>query len=91
MFEINNIRCNITAELWSFENVKEFVMNDVGLAIIPGICAAKEPEAGTLVRLPLGDLNLVRKSFVIFCSQGYQSESFQQFIEMMKQFADIAS
>jgi DNA-binding transcriptional LysR family regulator len=86
-FESRNLRCNITAELCSFENVKEFVMNDVGLAIIPTICAAKELEAGTLVRLPLGDLNLVRQSFVIFRNHGYLSESSQQFIEVMKEFA----
>jgi DNA-binding transcriptional LysR family regulator len=91
MFESHDMRCNITAELCSFENVKEFVMNDVGLAIIPGICAAKELEAGTLIRLPLGNLNLVRKSFVIFPNHGYLSESSQQFIEIMKEFARSAS
>jgi DNA-binding transcriptional LysR family regulator len=91
MFDTHNVRCNITAELWSFENVKEFVINDVGLAIIPGVCATKELEAGTLVRLPLEGLNLVRQSFVIFRSHGYLSESSQQFIKIMKQFAQSTS
>ena len=70
LFESRNIRCNIGAELWSFENVKEFVMSDMGLAIIPGICAAKELRARMLVRLPLKDLNLARKSYVIFRDHG---------------------
>jgi DNA-binding transcriptional LysR family regulator len=87
LFENRNIRCNVGAELWSFENVKEFVMSDMGLAIIPGICAAKELRARTLVRLPVSDLNLTRKSYVIFRDHGYRSESSQQFIAMMKEFA----
>ena len=84
IFETRGMRCNIAAELWSFENVKEFVLNDVGLAIIPGICAAQELRSGTLVRLPLQDLNLVRETFMIFRNQSYLSESSQQFIRMMK-------
>lgn len=89
MFETHSMRCNIAAELWSFENVKEFVLNDVGLAIIPGICAAQELEAGTLVRLPLQDLDLVRETFMIFRNQGYLSESSQQFIRMMRESARL--
>ena len=85
MFETQNIRCNIAAELWSFENIKEFVMNDVGLAIIPGICAMHELRAGTLARLQLHDWNLERETFMIFRNQGYLSESSRQFIRMMKQ------
>ena len=30
-------RCRVVAELWSFENVKSFVREEVGLAIVPGI------------------------------------------------------
>lgn len=85
VFETSNVRCNIAAELWSFENVKDFVVNDVGLAIIPGICAAQELQAKTLVRLPVRDLNVVRESFVIFRDQ--VPESCQQFIKVMRQFS----
>ena len=53
MFEQNSTRCRVVAELWSFENIKEFVRQEVGLAIVPGVTVREELKNGTLVRLPL--------------------------------------
>ena len=38
---ITTRRCRIVAELWSFENIKSFVQEDVGLAIVPGVTVAR--------------------------------------------------
>ena len=89
MFETRSIRCNIAAELSSFDNVKDFVINDVGLAIIPGICAAQELRARTLVRLPLRELSSARETYMIFRNQSYLSECSQEFIKTMKQFSQV--
>ena len=37
LFRQNGIRCHVVAELWSFENIKSFVLENVGLAIVPRI------------------------------------------------------
>ena len=36
LFEQNSARCRIVAELWSFENIKGFVQEEVGMAIRAG-------------------------------------------------------
>ena len=90
MFDAHTVRCNIAAEMWSFENVKEFVRNDLGLAILPGICVIQELRLGTLVRLPLRDLDIARETLMIYRDQGYLSESSQRFIKVMMQYHETA-
>ena len=85
MFEAHNMRCNISAELWSFENVKDFVREDVGLAIVPGICVEQELDAGTLTRIPFPELDVPRKTLMIFRDQSYRSESSRRFVEVMQE------
>jgi DNA-binding transcriptional LysR family regulator len=85
MFEAHNLRCNISAELWSFENVKDFVRQDVGLAIVPGICVEQELPAGTLTRIPFRELDVPRKTLMIFRDQSYRSESSRRFVEVMQE------
>jgi DNA-binding transcriptional LysR family regulator len=91
MFHAHTVRCNIAAEMWSFENVKEFVRNDLGLAIIPGICVVQELQAGTLSCLALRELDMVRETFMVYRDQSYLSEASQQFIKVMSQFAKSRS
>ncbi|HKB54985.1 MAG TPA: LysR family transcriptional regulator, partial [Ramlibacter sp.] len=49
LFDQHATRCRIVAELWSFENVKSFVQEGVGVAIVPGITVKHELRDGTLV------------------------------------------
>ena len=42
LFEQHATRCRIVAELWSFENIKSFVQEEVGLAIVPGVTVRQE-------------------------------------------------
>ena len=49
LFEAHGTRCHIAAELWSFENVKQFVQQEIGLAIVPRVTVLQELAAGTLV------------------------------------------
>ena len=42
LFEQHSARCRVVAELWSFENIKGFVQEEVGLAIVPGITVRQE-------------------------------------------------
>ncbi len=40
------MHCNIAAELWSFENVKHFVQQDIGLAIVPRVTVLQDSLPG---------------------------------------------
>ena len=86
LFESHSTHCNIAAELWSFESIKHFVQQDVGLAFVPRITVLQELAAGTLVEVPLEGLDMPRRIFMVFRNRGYVSDSAQQFIDVMGRF-----
>jgi DNA-binding transcriptional LysR family regulator len=65
--------------------VKDFVRQDVGLAIVPGICVEQDLDAGTLTRIPFPELDVPRKTLMIFRDQSYRSESSRRFVEVMQE------
>ena len=86
LFEQNSTRCRVVAELWSFENIKEFVRQEVGMAIVPGVTVREELRNGTLVRLPLRELAMPRRTLMIYRDQGYMSESARELIGIVRAF-----
>ena len=86
LFEQHSTRCRVVAELWSFENIKQFVTEEVGLAIVPGITVRQELKNGTLIRLPLRELAMPRKTLMIYRDQGYLSEPARELIRIVRAF-----
>jgi DNA-binding transcriptional LysR family regulator len=86
LFESHATHCNIAAELWSFESIKHFVQQDVGLAFVPRISVLDELAAGTLAGIRLEGLEMPRRIFMVYRNRGYISDSAQQFIDVMGQF-----
>jgi DNA-binding transcriptional LysR family regulator len=85
LFEMRNLTVRVAAEVWSFENVKEFVRREIGLAIVPRICVKQELEERTLVRIASKVLHFPRRTLMIYRDQAYLSESAKQFIHVMRQ------
>ena len=83
LFRQNGIRCHVVAELWSFENVKSFVMENVGLAIVPRITVMEELRAGSLVEIGLPELNSHRGTVMILRDDCI-SEAAGRLIEIMR-------
>jgi len=86
LFEQNRTRCHVVAELWSFENVKSFVREEVGLAIVPGITVRQELADQTLVRVPLPELSMPRRTLMVYRDQGYVSDSASELIKLVRNF-----
>ena len=86
MFEAHRTRCKIAAELWNFENVKHFVEQRIGLAIVPRATVRQELADGALVRIPVEGVDFVRRTFMLFRAEGYVSDAAQPFIDLVKQF-----
>jgi DNA-binding transcriptional LysR family regulator len=86
LFDQNSTRCRIVAELWSFENIKSFVQEEVGMAIVPGITVRQELRDGTLVRLPLRELAVPRRTLMIYREQGYVSDTARELIKIVRAF-----
>ena len=86
LFKAHGMRCKIAAELWSFENVKHFVRQDVGLAILPRVCVSEELHDGTLIEVPVEGLDMPRQTFMAFRDQEHLPQPALQFIEIVQQF-----
>ena len=85
-FEEHATRCRVVAELWSFENVKSFVRERVGVAIVPGITVRQELADGALVRVPLPELSMPRRTLMVYRDQGYVSDSASELIKLVRTF-----
>jgi DNA-binding transcriptional LysR family regulator len=86
LFERHSTRCRLVAELWSFENVKSFVQEGVGIAIVPGITVKQELRDGTLVRVPLRELAIPRRTLMIYREDGYLSKPAAELIKLVRNF-----
>jgi len=83
LFRQYGIACRIVAELWSFENIKSFVQEDVGMAIVPRITVMQKLKQNALVEIQLTQLRMARSTIVMF-RRGYVSESPQELIKIMR-------
>jgi DNA-binding transcriptional LysR family regulator len=86
LFERHATNCRIVAELWSFENIKSFVQEDVGLAFVPGITVRRELLDGVLVRLPLRELAIPRRTIMTYREHGYLSGTARELIKIVRAF-----
>jgi DNA-binding transcriptional LysR family regulator len=86
LFAEHNTRCRIVAEVRSFENIKQLVEEDVGLAIVPNVTVKQEIAAGTLVHVPLTELQIPRQTFMIYRDQGQHSDAARELIAIVRSF-----
>ncbi len=90
LFEMNQARCRVAAELWSFENIKNFVQAEIGLAIVPRITVKRELRDKLLVEIPLEELRMPRPTVMIF-RPDYLSDSARELVNVMRDFSRLSS
>jgi LysR family transcriptional regulator, low CO2-responsive transcriptional regulator len=86
LFAEHDTRCRIVAEVRSFENIKQLVEEDVGLAIVPNVTVKQEIAAGTLVRVKLAELSIPRQTFMIYREHGQHSDAARELIGVVQSF-----
>ena len=86
LFEAHRTRCNIAAELWNFENVKQFVQQGIGLAIVPRATVLQELATAHSCGSRSRVWTLLDRTLMMFRAEGYVSDSAQQFIDLVKGF-----
>ena len=86
VFEQHAIALKVVAELWSFENIKGFVREGVGLAIVPGVTVREDLRAGTIARIPMRALEIPRRTLMIYREQGYLSDCASELIKLVRNF-----
>jgi len=53
---------------------------------VPGVTVREELKTGTLVRLPLRELAMPRRTLMIYRDQGYMSEAARELIGIVRAF-----
>jgi len=90
LFDDHQTPCHIAAELWSFENIKTFVMADVGMAIVPRITVGQELRDGTLVTIPVAELCMPRRTVMVYRDRGPHADSALELIKTVQTFNWLA-
>lgn len=85
-FEAHGETCRIAARLWSFENVKQFVREDVGLAVVPRVCVRQELADGTLVEIPVPELEIPRPTRMIYRDDPSLSPAARALVDIIRRF-----
>lgn len=80
----HRIEPNIVMELSSSEEVKRMVELDLGAAVISKQAIAAELRLGTLVMIPLSELEVSHPVGVIYKSSRYLNSAMQQFLSDLK-------
>jgi DNA-binding transcriptional LysR family regulator len=86
LFHAHGTRCRVVAELWSFENMKHFVRQEVGLSIVPRVTVAQELAAGALASVPVEGLDMPRETYMVFRDPDSLSPPARQFLEVVGRF-----
>jgi DNA-binding transcriptional LysR family regulator len=86
LFEQHKRRLHVVAELWSFENIKSFVREDVGLAIVPRITVMQELRDGVIAEIPVDEIKIPRRTLMIF-RRNYLSDSAMELIKLVKRLS----
>ena len=81
------VKLRVAAELWSFENIKGFVREGVGLGLVPLVTVREDLRAGTLARIAMPPFEIPRRTLMIHREQGYLSECASELIKMLQTFA----
>lgn len=86
LFAQQSTRCRIAAELWSFENIKQFVQAEVGLAFVPRITVEQELQDRSLARVDLPEIHIPRRTLMIYRDQGRLAEPTAELINIVRGF-----
>ncbi|MBI2833335.1 MAG: LysR family transcriptional regulator [Acidobacteria bacterium] len=85
VFDQHHTPFRVVAELWSFENIKDFVEQDIGLAIVPRVTVLQELRTGLLVEVPVAGLQIPRRTLLLFRDR-YVSDAARGLLNIVSTF-----
>ena len=66
LFSKHNVPLRMPVDMPTIESIKRFVEMEMGVAIVPGMCAKMEVERGTLVEVKIKQMRLPRQLNLIY-------------------------
>ncbi|EKQ57637.1 MULTISPECIES: LysR family transcriptional regulator [unclassified Clostridium] len=90
MFRKENLQFHLALEIGSIETIKTFVLNNLGITLLPIMTVEKELNEGKLVKLDLIDYNFNMSTQVLYHRNKWLTSAMNAFIEEIN-FLDILS
>ncbi len=84
LFARHHTTLRMDVELPTVESIKRFVEMNMGVAIVPRMCAKMELERGTLVELKIRQMHLPRHLFVLYRRDRTLSHAARAFMHLLR-------
>ncbi len=88
IFKRHKMPLRMGVELPSLEAIKRFVEMGNGVALVPGLTLERELAAGTLVRVPVRELQIERKLRLVYRRQASLSHAALAFLKVVEAYAE---
>jgi DNA-binding transcriptional LysR family regulator len=85
MFARHRVPLRMEIEMPTIESIKMFVKMKKGLAIVPRMCAAQEIEEGELREVPLRQMKIQRRLYVVYRHDRALSAAAQELVKILRQ------
>ncbi|OPJ59131.1 LysR family transcriptional regulator [Clostridium chromiireducens] len=84
MFRKENLKPHLALEIGSIETIKTFVMNNLGITLLPVMTVENELNKGELVKLDLKDCIFNMKTQILYHRNKWLTSAMDAFIEELK-------
>ncbi|HKQ79383.1 MAG TPA: LysR family transcriptional regulator [Blastocatellia bacterium] len=84
LFAQSHTPLNICIELATLETIKDFVIRNVGIAILPRLAVQGEIESGKLVEVPVKGMKIEKVLRLIYRRESSLSHAAKSFLELVK-------
>jgi DNA-binding transcriptional LysR family regulator len=86
-FKRHKTPLNMSVELPSLDAIKRFVQMGNGVALVPGLTVEQELASGTLVRVPIKELQIERKLRLVYRRQANLSHAAVAFLKVVEAYS----
>ncbi len=84
LFKQRHTQLNICIELATLETIKDFVMQDAGIAILPKLAVQSEIEAGRLIEVSVRGMKIEKILRLIYRRESSLSHAAKSFLDLVK-------
>ena len=89
LFAQNQTPLNICLELATLETIKEFVLLEAGIAILPRLAVEAEIKSGKLTEVPVKGMKIEKTLRLVYRREASLSHAAKSFLEIVKEHNEI--
>lgn len=82
-FQSHRVPLNMEIELPTIETIRRMVQRDMGVAFLPRMCVQQDIEQGTLVEIPVSEIEMERKISLVYPANRQLSHAGRAFLDVL--------